>query len=210
MGQRYKNTNGGKMKKPSGLPAGILLLFAVLFACNEATAGPSVYQFAVTGITGPLAGVTSVGTFAFDPTIAPEGGGFVEIAGLFTHLSFSWDGVDYDEDTANTGTLGFEADGTLIYALFGTDCGPSGFGCGVGNDPNPKQWSFDIYYGTGAFYYFSPTDPSDIFVGTVSLTALSSPTDKNQCKKGGWQAYAGPNGPFKNQGDCIQYVNTGK
>ncbi len=198
------------MKKPRGILAAILLLFAVSFASHEATAGSSVYQFTVTGLNGPLGGVASVGTFAFDPTIAPAGGGFVEIAGLFTRLAFSWDGVTYNETTANTGVLGFEADGTLIYAMFGTNCGPSGFGCGVGNDPDAHQWTFDNYYGTGSFQYLSPADPSDIFYGTTSFTPLPSPTSKNQCMKGYWKSYVGPNGPFKNQGDCIQFVNAGK
>jgi hypothetical protein len=36
-------------------------------------------------------------------------------------------------------------------------------------------------------------------------------TNKNDCKKGGWKSVFRANGtPFKNQGDCIQYVNTGK
>lgn len=35
--------------------------------------------------------------------------------------------------------------------------------------------------------------------------------NKNACKKGGWAGYARADGsPFKNQGDCVQYVNTGK
>lgn len=43
-------------------------------------------------------------------------------------------------------------------------------------------------------------------VGDMAFTLL--PTDKEQCKKGGWAT----NFPFsfKNQGDCIQFVNTGK
>jgi len=37
------------------------------------------------------------------------------------------------------------------------------------------------------------------------------PTNVNQCKNGGWQTLFRTNGTqFKNQGDCIQYVNTGK
>jgi len=28
--------------------------------------------------------------------------------------------------------------------------------------------------------------------------------------KGGWKTFEGPHGPFKNQGDCIQFINTGK
>lgn len=203
------------MKKQTGLLAAVLLLLAVSVAPIKSTAGTPAYEFTVTGVTGPLAGVTSVGTFSFDPTIAPAGGGYVSIAGLFESLSFSWDGVDYDEDSANTGTLGFDADGTLFYALFGTNCGPSGFGCGVGDGASPREWSFniDIENGTvtGAFYYVSPADPSGgPFEGKVALMPIPSPTDKNQCKHGGWKKYAGPDGPFKNQGDCIQFVNTGK
>ena len=40
---------------------------------------------------------------------------------------------------------------------------------------------------------------------------VSVPTSKGQCKKGGWKSLFREDGtPFKNQGDCIQYVNTGK
>jgi hypothetical protein len=40
---------------------------------------------------------------------------------------------------------------------------------------------------------------------------LPQPANKDACKKGGWATHARANGtPFKNQGDCIQYVNTGK
>lgn len=31
------------------------------------------------------------------------------------------------------------------------------------------------------------------------------PTDKNECKQGGWENYG-----FKNQGQCVRFVNTGK
>jgi hypothetical protein len=35
-----------------------------------------------------------------------------------------------------------------------------------------------------------------------------APADKDQCKNGGWQQFSNP--AFTNQGDCIQFVNTGK
>jgi N-acetylneuraminic acid mutarotase len=38
---------------------------------------------------------------------------------------------------------------------------------------------------------------------------VGPPTDKDLCKKGGWQIFNTPR-TFKNQGDCIQFVNTGK
>lgn len=38
---------------------------------------------------------------------------------------------------------------------------------------------------------------------------VGPPTNKDQCKNGGWMTFNTPR-TFKNQGDCIQYVNTGK
>ena len=37
---------------------------------------------------------------------------------------------------------------------------------------------------------------------------IGPPTDQDQCKNGGWQRFNVPR-PFTNQGDCIQFVNTG-
>jgi hypothetical protein len=48
--------------------------------------------------------------------------------------------------------------------------------------------------------------PSDTCGG-----GLPQPTTASQCKNGGWQnLFRGDGSSFKNQGDCIQYVNTGK
>lgn len=195
------------MQKRSGVLFAVILLVAGSLVSQRAAAAPTAYEFTVTGLSGPLAGITSVGTFTFNPSIVPGGGGYVFVAGVFTHLSFSWEGIDYDETTANTGDLGFDPDGTLFHALFGTDCGPSGFGCGIGN--HPTDWAIGWDDDSGIFYYRSSTDPINIFDGVVSLTPLSVPTTKQQCKNDGWKAFEGPDGPFKNQGDCIQFVNTG-
>jgi hypothetical protein len=40
-------------------------------------------------------------------------------------------------------------------------------------------------------------------------TANTMPTTIEQCKNGGWKTFTMPRA-FKNQGDCIQFVNTGK
>jgi hypothetical protein len=55
------------------------------------------------------------------------------------------------------------------------------------------------------------------FLGSVSNVQLGQSaaagvaTNKDECKKGGWADLTRANGTtFKNQGDCIQYVNTGK
>jgi hypothetical protein len=43
------------------------------------------------------------------------------------------------------------------------------------------------------------------------VTADLVATSKDECKNGGWKTLVRANGTsFKNQGDCIQYVNTGK
>ena len=44
-------------------------------------------------------------------------------------------------------------------------------------------------------------------VGDLAFTPL--PTSKADCKNGGWQRFSFPYS-FKNQGDCIQFVNSGK
>jgi hypothetical protein len=38
---------------------------------------------------------------------------------------------------------------------------------------------------------------------------IGPPTNKDQCKNGGWQAFTIPR-QFNNQGDCVSFVNTGK
>ncbi|HEX8286630.1 MAG TPA: hypothetical protein VF556_01465 [Pyrinomonadaceae bacterium] len=46
---------------------------------------------------------------------------------------------------------------------------------------------------------------------SVKFTAANAPTNADQCKNGGWQVRTRPDGSlFKNQGDCVQYVNTKK
>jgi hypothetical protein len=59
-------------------------------------------------------------------------------------------------------------------------------------------------------------DASDACPGTPAGTQVNNagcpvPTSKDACKNGGWQTLYGTGGTtFKNQGDCIQYFNTGK
>jgi hypothetical protein len=39
--------------------------------------------------------------------------------------------------------------------------------------------------------------------------APNEPTNKEQCKKGGWKGFTDANGaPFKNQGQCVKFVET--
>ena len=43
---------------------------------------------------------------------------------------------------------------------------------------------------------------------TYDFEPVLTPTSKDQCKNGGWMTFNTP--VFKNQGDCIQFVNTGR
>jgi len=52
-------------------------------------------------------------------------------------------------------------------------------------------------------------DKDGIVDGAGCDTQIGPPTNKDQCKNGGWQLFNYPR-TFKNQGDCIQFVNTGK
>ena len=45
-------------------------------------------------------------------------------------------------------------------------------------------------------------------VDGLSLSSTSPPMSKDECKNGGWASFTDPS--FKNQGDCISYVNNGK
>jgi len=50
-----------------------------------------------------------------------------------------------------------------------------------------------------------------LFPAAGGACGMAEATNKDQCKNGGWQTVVRANGsPFKNQGDCIQYANTGK
>ena len=40
-------------------------------------------------------------------------------------------------------------------------------------------------------------------------STIGPPTDADPCKGGGWREFNFPKS-FKNQGDCIRFVNTGK
>lgn len=52
---------------------------------------------------------------------------------------------------------------------------------------------------------------TDGSVANINFEPFLVATDRDACKKGGWQTLFRSNGSsFINQGDCIQYVNTGK
>jgi YVTN family beta-propeller protein len=46
-------------------------------------------------------------------------------------------------------------------------------------------------------------------VGAAISLGIGPPTNEEQCKNGGWKVFTIPQ-KFKNQGDCVSFVNMGK
>ncbi|HET8527600.1 MAG TPA: hypothetical protein VFL60_01725 [Gaiellaceae bacterium] len=77
--------------------------------------------------------------------------------------------------------------------------------------PDAVVTGFGVNVGTYNPGYDVETDLVD-FDGTVyDFEPYQAVTSKDQCKDGGWATVTRADGSsFANQGDCIQYVNTGK
>ena len=50
------------------------------------------------------------------------------------------------------------------------------------------------------------TSPIEEPFGIAITPAPQAPTSKEQCKNGGYLKFGPPAGPFKNQGQCVSYV----
>jgi len=106
------------------------------------------------------------------------------------------------------------------------NCGQTGATTGTVNLACPVFFGSTLYANWAAFATANPTYriatdaiafviADQPFRGTVSNVQLGQVEDlasaKDECKKGGWADLTRADGSsFKNQGDCIQYVNTGK
>ena len=147
-----------------------LVVFGLVVESSAVQAATITYDFIVDGgDIGPLAGVTVSGFFSFDDSLVPAGGGDVNEAGLLSELEFTWNGISYDETTANTGSLTFDATGALTSGVFGSDCEAGSCSASI-NDPN--SWFLglgdEIGYDVGdERLFFGPT--------TFSLRAVPEP-----------------------------------
>jgi hypothetical protein len=96
-----------------------------------------------------------------------------------------------------------------------TEFGPPSVGTDV--EPDALFWNTATAAnytdgGTGGVGIFRRDTAWTPFTPAVRFVAgLPVALNKDQCKDGGWQNLSRQDGStFKNQGDCIQYVNTGK
>jgi hypothetical protein len=101
---------------------GTIAAAAMLAMSAAATGSPITYDFTVNATSGPLSGDTASGSFTFDSSTIPSGGGTVFATGLLTALNFTWDSISYDAVTANTGWLTFNPTGSLTGFVIGNDC----------------------------------------------------------------------------------------
>ena len=147
-----------------------------------------------------------------------------------TQLSFDYSGdaatagsprISLPIDTDNNGTTNF-------YAFIGASaCGVGGHvdihnaGCLVfytGGPVSGESWVTFSAHGwrvaTDDVPFVIADDAGTWTVNNVQLgqgSAAGVATKKDECKKCGWADLTRADGSsFKNQGDCIQYVNTGK
>jgi hypothetical protein len=147
-----------------------------------------------------------------------------------TQLSFDYSGdaatagsprISLPIDTNNDGTTDFYAFISASHCGIGTHVDINNTGCLVFYTTGPvsgESWATFSAHGwrvaTDNVPFVIADDPGIWTVSNVQLgqgEAAGVATSKDECKKGGWADLTRANGSsFKNQGDCIQYVNTGK
>ena len=167
--------------------------------------GDPSYQLPV--CLGGVVGTTCVGftTLVFEPYQNPTFG--APAGGVIPNVWQEWDvdsGQFWSSRTASGGgacTTTAGAGGEPFYTLAGLKavCPNAvvvGFGVNIGTyNPSYNVYT-DLFNFNGTVYDFEPYEVA---------------SNGDQCKKGGFLTVKRSDGSsFKNQGDCIQYVNTGK
>ena len=133
--------------------------------------------------------------------------------GTYNPDQFDWDldgtGDACDFDADNDGVEDFSDNCQITYNPDQTDSDLDGTGdaCDTDGDNDGVDDFLDNCQGI-----YNP-DQADCDLDTIGDACDeargSPPTSKDECKQGGWELFTVPR-TFKNQGDCIQFVNTGK
>jgi hypothetical protein len=148
-------------------------------------------------INGGALGATDFRTLVFEPYYQPD---FVEKVGVWE----SWDAYNggagkWWSTGASTCPQSNACTWSTLVASFPGATITGGYGINAGSNNAGLDGSVDalsIAYGGGSITYdFEPF-----------VTA----TSRESCKDGGWKTRTRADGsPFKNQGDCVSYVNNG-
>ncbi|HSV63940.1 MAG TPA: hypothetical protein VLH83_11405 [Chthoniobacterales bacterium] len=167
---------------------------------------------------GNLEGSTLVHGLSFESTtssMSASSNNFTNLIGPTTDNKAIWFSAD-DPDVYRTDVSG--SNFNLTVASYGVAIDPSvnvggnfvNAGCcwwGSADGPGPVGPGHGARVSPNVLYPGWRLAPAPVggCVGT------NVPTTEAQCKNGGWTTAAHPDGsPFKNQGDCVQFVNNGK
>lgn len=131
-----------------------------------AQASPVIYNFAVNITSGSLAGGVENGSFSYDSSIASPYG-FDTNSGELNAFNFTFNGKTYDASTANTGLLGFDADGNLSSFFISSSCDQCTFAGGTDN--------FTLFPGMNGFVYSTANDYFGTGDVTYSLAGVAVP-----------------------------------
>jgi hypothetical protein len=149
-------------------------------------------------------GTQATGGGSYQPAISGDGGTIVYYSGATNLVADDTNGeVDafvYDVATAATTRVSVPTDGTQAN-------GPSG--AVVMHKPAVSGDGGTIVYDSGATNLVADDTNNtwDVFVTEVRADP-SQPTTKEECKHEGWRNF--PNLGFRNQGQCIRFVQTGR
>jgi hypothetical protein len=153
-----------------------------------------------------------------------------KLVSSITQLSFDYSGnvatagsprISLPIDTNNNGTTEFFAFISASHCGIGVHVDINNAGCLIfytGGPVSGETWATFSSHGwrvaTDNVPFVIADDAGIWAVTNVQLGQGESAdvaTKKDECKNGGWANLTRANGSsFKNQGDCIQYVNTGK
>jgi len=141
-----------------------------------------------------------------DPIYNLTSSGYVDQIGRFNSFgySFVFDGAAGRLDHAlSTGPLSAKVTGVAHWHINADEISLADYNLEF-KQPACSTCAPDPYRPTP--YRSSDHDPV-----VVGLTLLAVATNKDACKQDGWtMLYRADGSGFKNQGDCVQYVNTGK
>ena len=161
--------------------------------------GPASYTLAQINATCPGAVVAGYGV-----NIGTNNPGY----NVYTDL-FNFNGTVYDFEPDSDGDgAGNCADNCPLVAnpdQIDTDNDGQGDACDSDDDGDGVPDTCDVDSTPGP----DVDNDQDGIIDSATCDTTIGPPTKDQCKNGGWANFNTPR-KFKNQGDCIQYANTGK